>query len=261
MSENFYKILGINEKSTRDEIKKAYRTLQMKYHPDKNNNSQDAINMTQKINEAYETLGDEQKRHEYDMLRNNPNPFIRMNGGGGMEVPVDDIFNMFFGGGTPFGGPFGMAGGGGIFGMEGMPSGAKVHIFHGGPLGFQQALQKPTPIIKTININIEQVLSGTTMPLEIERWVLENGIKVFENETIYVTIPSGIDENEIIVMRDKGHVVNDSLKGDVKVAIQIENNTPFKRYGLDIAFKKTITLKEALCGFSFDIKHLNGKQL
>ncbi len=93
MAENFYNILGINKNSSNDEIKKAYRKLQMKWHPDKNPGNQEAINMTQKINEAYETLGDEKRREEYD----NPNPFTRMNSmGGGMEVPVDDILNMFF---------------------------------------------------------------------------------------------------------------------------------------------------------------------
>ena len=75
MADNFYNVLGINEKASKDEIKKAYRALQMKWHPDKNPGNQEAINMTQKINEAYETLGDEQKRSEYD----NPNPFMRMN--------------------------------------------------------------------------------------------------------------------------------------------------------------------------------------
>ena len=50
MSDNFYKVLGVDEKASKEEIKKSYRTLQMKYHPDKNNNSQDAINMTQKLN-------------------------------------------------------------------------------------------------------------------------------------------------------------------------------------------------------------------
>ena len=55
MSENYYTILGVDEKSTKDEIKKAYRGLQMKYHPDRNQGNQDCINMTQKINEAYET--------------------------------------------------------------------------------------------------------------------------------------------------------------------------------------------------------------
>ena len=245
MSENYYKILGVDEKSSKDEIKKAYRSLQMKWHPDKNPGSQESINMTQKINEAYETLGDEQKKEQYDFQKNNPNPFMNMNGPG-MEVPMNDILNMFFGGGMP--------------GMPGMPPGARVHFFHGGQMGgFQQAMSKPPPIMKTININMEQVLSGSTIPLEIERWVVENGIKATELETIYVTIPQGIDENEIIILRDKGNVVNENLKGDVKVFVKIVNETEFKRSGLDLILEKNISLKDALCGFTFEIKYLNGK--
>jgi DnaJ-class molecular chaperone len=260
MSENYYNILGVDEKASKDEIKKAYRVLQMKWHPDKNPGNQEAMNMTQKLNEAYEILGDEQKREEYDMIRNNPNPFTRMNSqnGGGMEVPMNDIFNMFFGGmggGPPPFMPFT-----GMPGMpHGMPPGARIHVFNGGPMGFQQAISKPPPIMKTININMEQVLSGSTVPLEIERWILENGIKVHENETIYVTVPQGIDDNEMIILRDKGHVINENVKGDVKVFVKIVNETEFKRYGLDLILEKNITLKEALCGFTFEIKYINGK--
>jgi len=258
MSENYYNILGVDEKASKDEIKKAYRSLQMKWHPDKNPGNQEAINMTQKINEAYETLGDEQKREEYNIRRNNPNPFanmnMNMNGGGGMEVPMNDIFNMFFGGGMP-GMPQGMP----FAGMPGMPPGARIHIFNGGPMGFQQAISKPPPIMKTINISMEQVLTGSTIPLEIERWILENGIKVHENETIYVTVPQGIDDNELIILRDKGNVVNEQIKGDVKVFVKIINETEFKRSGLDLILEKTISLKDALCGFTFEIKFINGK--
>jgi len=257
MSDNYYNILGVNEKASKDEIKKAYRSLQMKFHPDKNSSSE-AINMTQKLNEAYETLGDEQKRQEYDFTRSNPSPFMRMNshnGHNGMEGNIDEIINMFFGGpGGPFGGgpgmPFGFPGGG-------MPHG--VHVFHGGPMGFQQAMSKPPPILKTININMEQVLNGANLPLEIERWILENGTKVHENETIYVTIPQGVDDNEMIILRDKGHIINEQIKGDVKVIIKITNDTEFKRAGLDLIIEKKISLKEALCGFSFEIKYINGK--
>ena len=160
MSENFYNILGISENSTKDEIKKAYRSLQMKYHPDKNSGSHESINMTQKINEAYETLGDEQKKQEYDMMRNNP--FMRMNSRGPHsmdEGPLNDIFNMMFGA-TPFGMP----------GMP-MPPGAKIHVFHGGPMNFQQAMNKPIPIMKSLQITMEQVFNGGSLPLEIERWI------------------------------------------------------------------------------------------
>jgi DnaJ-class molecular chaperone len=251
MSENFYNILGVSENASKDEIKKAYRGLQMKFHPDKNPGSQEAINMTQKINEAYETLGDEQKKAEYDIMRNNPNPFMRMNshGGGGMEVPMDDIFKMFFGG-APFGG---------MPGMPGMPPGAKIHIFHGGPMNFQQAMNKPIPIMKSLQINMEQVMNGASLPLEIERWIMENGTKVYEKETIYVDVPQGIDENEMLILRDRGNIINEQCKGDIKINILVQNNTAFKRAGLDLILDKTITLKEALCGFVFEIKYLNGK--
>ena len=119
MSDNFYKVLGVDEKASKDDIKKSYRALQMKYHPDRNNNSQDANIMTQKLNEAYETLGDDEKREEYDMTRNNP--FLR--GGSNMDMPMDDIINMMFGGmgGMQMGGFPGMPGMGGMQ-MRGMPS-------------------------------------------------------------------------------------------------------------------------------------------
>jgi DnaJ family protein B protein 4 len=247
MAENFYNILGVSENATKDEIKKAYRSLQMKYHPDKNPGSQESINMTQKINEAYETLGDEQKREEYNMMKNNP--FMRMDSQGphNMDIPINDIFNMMFG--SPFGMP----------GMPGMPPGAKIHIFHGGPMNMQQAMSKPIPIMKSLQINMQQVFNGGSLPLEIERWVLQNGTKVFEKETIYIDIPQGIDDNEIIVLRDKGNIISEQCKGDIKINILVQNNTPFKRSGLDLILDKTISLKEALCGFSFELNYINGK--
>ena len=255
MSENFYNILGVNENASKEEIKKAYRTLQMKYHPDKNNGSQEAVHMTQTINEAYETLGDEQKREQYDMIRKNSNPFTRMNSYHGSDVNLDDILNMMFSG-NPFGGkthfdgePF----------RNGIHPGAKMHFCHGGQMNFHQAMNKPVPIVKTLQINMEQVLNGSSVPLEIERWILENGNKVFEKETIYVDVPQGIDENEMLILRDIGNVINENCKGDIKITILIQNNTEFKRSGLDFILEKNISLKESLCGFTIEIKYLNGK--
>ena len=254
MSENYYKVLGVNENATKDEIKKSYRSLQMKHHPDKNQGNPESITMTQKINEAYETLGDEQKKTEYDMIRNNPNPFMRMSSHGtnnhngmghnGMEVPINDIFNMMFGGGVPFGN---------------IPGSPGVHVFHGNPINFQQAINKPIPIMKSLPITMEQVLNGASLPVEIERWILENGNKVFEKETIYVDVPQGIDGNEMIILRDKGNIISEQCKGDIKINILIQNNTEFKRQGLDLILEKSISLKDALCGFTFELKCINGK--
>ena len=262
MSDSFYKVLGIDEKASKDEIKKSYRSLQMKFHPDRNNSSQDAIIMTQKLNEAYETLGDDEKRQEYDATRNNP--FLR--GGTNVDVQMDDIINMMFGGlhsmpmgmgGMPMGGLHSMQMGG--MQMGGLPPGTKIHFFQGGnPMNFQQ-LQKPQSINKNITIKLSQVLTGATIPLEIERWLMENGMKLFETETIYVTVPKGVDDGEMVLLKDKGNVINENCKGDIKIFVKIENDSIFRRAGLDLVLEKKITLKEALCGFSFEINYINGK--
>ena len=269
MSDSFYKVLGIDEKASKDEIKKSYRSLQMKFHPDRNNSSQDAIIMTQKLNEAYETLGDDEKRQEYDATRNNP--FLR--GGSNVDVQMDDIINMMFGGlhsmpmgmgsmqmpmgGMQMGGLHSMQMGG--MQMGGLPPGTKIHFFQGGnPMNFQQ-LQKPQSINKNITIKLSQVLTGATIPLEIERWLMENGMKLFETETIYVTVPKGVDDGEMVLLKDKGNVINENCKGDIKIFVKIENDSIFRRAGLDLVLEKKITLKEALCGFSFEINYINGK--
>jgi DnaJ-class molecular chaperone len=256
--ENFYDLLGIPETANAEEIKKAYRKLSLKYHPDKNNGDPECVSKFQKISEAYETLGNAEKKSQYDMMQKNP--FSRMSSMNGMPggMPfehMDDLFtNIFFGGG----GPFGMHG---MPGMPGMfPSGPNIKIFRNGvPVNFGGGLEKPTPIIKTIVINMDTVLNGGKIPLEIERWIIENGNKVFENQTIYVDVMKGVDNNEIIILRDQGNVINETCKGDVKIFIKIENDTLFQRKGLDLYMDKKISLKEALCGFSFDLKYINGK--
>jgi DnaJ-class molecular chaperone len=261
MSENFYTILEIPETANADEIKKSYRRLSMMYHPDKNNSS-NATEKFQKISEAYETLGDAEKKQQYDMGRLNPfsNIFMRGQQQCHSQPSVDDIFSNLFG--MPFGQ-------GGQFNVPFSQGGPNIRIFHNGiPVnqgGFvnqsfmQHAIQKPTPIIKHLIVSIDKILTGTTIPVDIERWIINNGNKIIENETLYVDIPKGIDEGEIIILRDKGNALSEECKGDIKLFIKIENNTEFKRMGLDLIFEKTITVKEALCGFMFELKSIGGK--
>jgi len=254
MSESFYNTLEVPETASIDEIKKSYRRMSMLYHPDKNKNNPDATSKFQKISEAYETLGDPDKKKEYDMR--NKNPFFKMMNVNGEQCvnPVEEMFTSMFG--MPFGVPFGNMQ---SFGQQGQ----NIRIFHNGiPVnvqGFAQGLQKPTPIIKTISVPIDKILTGTVIPVDIERWIIQENNKVFEMETIYVTVPKGMDDGEIIVLRDKGNVLREDCKGDIKLFIKIINETEFKRSGLDLILDKTITVKEALCGFSFDIKYITGK--
>ena len=281
-----YKTLEVPETASLDEIKKAYRKSSLKNHPDKNPGNPDAVRIFQKINEAYEVIGDAEKKNEYDMQRSNP--FFRQQqqqgpGGGGMPPGfenMNDMFaNLFFGGGMPGQGIPGMPGNihmmggmpGNIHMMGGMPGnihmmgggfppGANIRIFRNGvPVNMTPQMEKPAPIIKTITISMELVLNGGKIPVEIEKWVIENGNKLTEISTVYVDVFKGIDNNEIILLKDQGNVINEQCKGDIKIFIKINNDSIFIRQGLDLLMNKDISLKESLCGFSFELKYINGK--
>jgi len=255
MKKSFYDVLGIEKNASETEIKKAYRALSLKYHPDRNP-SEEARALFPSINEAYETLSDKAKKQQYDMEMNGFGG-IRMGSAHGEMDDIQNIFNMMFGGQSRVPG----------FGGPGFPG---VHVFHGPPAGFPgghpfqhmfQSMQKPPPIIKNVQITLEQAYVGCSLPIEIERWTMENEVKTHEVETIYVPIQQGIDDNEIIVFRDKGHIAGDALRGDVKIVIHIANSTIFRRQGLDLLYSAKLSLRDALCGFSFELKHLNGKAM
>jgi DnaJ-class molecular chaperone len=256
--ETHYDVLGVSETATNAEIKKAYRQLSLLHHPDRNPGKTDVSGKFQKINGAYETIGEESKRREYDLERTSP--FGSLGGG----QTIDEIIaNLFFGGGAKHGtnnphSMFQQMPHGFPPGMQGFAPGIKI-FRNGSQMSFQHQQEKPSPIAKTVTISMEQVLNGGTIPVEIERWLIENNNKIFETEVLYVQIPKGVDDNEIIVLKDKGNVINDDCKGDIKIFIKVENTSMFKRHGLDLIVEKHITLKEALCGFSFELKYINGK--
>jgi len=102
-------------------------------------------------------------------------------------------------------------------------------------------------------------LTGGKIPVDYERWVLEGGVKRTETTKIYVDIIQGIDNNETIVVKDVGNIIHDNCIGDLKVIIQVRNDSEYIRNGLDLMVDKKISLKDALCGFSFELKYLNGK--
>jgi DnaJ-class molecular chaperone len=262
MSEDLYKLLEVNDKATPEEIKKSYRKLSMRYHPDKNKDPT-VVELFKKINGAYDILGDIEKKREYDNTQNNP--FMRGNSfggghGGGHGGPSDDIFKMFFGGHgmTGMGGMPGMGGQqfpGDIFGeVPGFPGG-NVRVFRNG----MNVNRKPEILVKNINLTLKESYEGINYPLNIDRTIILNNEKKLEKETFYINIFKGIDNNETIIIKEKGNIIN-GQKGDLKLLIRITNETQFRREGLTLIINKDITLKEALCGFIFEINHLNGKK-
>lgn len=117
----------------------------------------------------------------------------------------------------------------------------------------------PETIYTILEITLNQAFLGCILPMEIEKNVEYNKLRTKELETIYITVPEGIDNNEIIIIKNKGNSINNILIGDIKIQIKIKKDDYLIRKGLDLIYKKAITLKEALCGFTFTINHINKK--
>ena len=260
IQEDLYAILNVSDSAPSEEIKKQYRKLSLKYHPDRNPGGSDTF---KKISSAYEILGDERKRKEYDIMRKLGIPGTpgmagmpgmpgmpgmgSFSGMGGVEIlDPNDILNMLFAGGGMFPGPLGGN------------TNPGVHIFHNGMSGGQH-MKKPSPIIKTVEISLEQAFTGCTVSVEIERWIEELNKRKQENERLYITIPKGIDDDEIIIVENKGNHSASGYQGDVKLFIKVRNETNFDRDGLDLIYYKNISFRESLCGFSFDLPYMDGK--
>jgi DnaJ-class molecular chaperone len=286
---NFYEVLGVSNDASESAIKKAYRSLSLKYHPDRNHDD-NAKSKFQAINEAYETLSDQGRRNQYDMelqggqgfpggfpgqgfpggfpgqgfpggfpgqgFPGPGGPFTHMNSMNEFS-DINNIFNMMFGGGMPGQGFHGQGFGGG------MP---EIHVFHNGGPGINirtqtfHSTQTPDAITKNIKITIEQSYNGCSVPIDINRYVINNNSKKEENESMHINIPPGVNDNEVVTLHGRGNVINGN-HGEVRIQIQITNNTDFVRQGLDLHITKKISLKDSLCGFSLEINHLNGKKM
>tara|TARA_B100000902_G_scaffold352482_1_gene363260 strand:- start:541 stop:1446 length:906 start_codon:yes stop_codon:yes gene_type:complete len=241
---SYYEILGVNNDASDTEIKKAYRALSLKYHPDRNP-SEEATKKFQEINEAYQTLGDVNLRKKYD-TKDAMGENLNFNNADQFN-DINNIFNMMFNGM------------GGLNGAHGM----RANIFHNGhPNAFHTQFHfgnRVETIKQTISISLEQCYSGCVYPININRIVNENNQQHRETEQMYINIPQGISEGETIVIQEKGNIIN-GRKGEIHITVTILKHDCFIRDGLDLLCNKIIPLREALCGFHIEIEHLNGKR-
>lgn len=249
MDNSYYSILGVSSNASNEEIKKAYRKLSLENHPDRHNGNIEKTNKFKVITEAYKILSDELERKNYDSLSINnivdfDNNMQNILNNLMSNINFDSIFLN--------------------------NNGLNKHIFSEGNIsnisnimnGFSQHeyKSKPATISKTININLIQAYNGCKLPIDITRWVIEDDKKYEETETIYIDIFKGIDNNEIITLENKGNIISNSNKGDIKIKVLISNHNVFERDGIDLIFKKSITLKESFCGFSFDLPYIDGRE-
>lgn len=220
MSETHYQILNVQQNASMDEIKKQYRKLSLEFHPDRPHGNAEKFKL---INEAYETLSNPQTRQQYDisLMPQNNRPVEPFT-----DNHFDPFMNMFFN---------------------------NLHGMHG--INISQFF-KPSPVEIHYNVSFEQSYNGCSVPLNINRTVGPNNI---EHETIYVDIPKGIDNDEIIQIPNKGNRSPDGkLIGDIHLRIKLQSTfQSLTRQGLDILYTHTITLKEALCGFDIDFEYMN----
>ncbi len=229
MAKSLYKTLEINDNASEAEIKKAYRKLARKYHPDVNKDK-DAEDKFKEINSAYEILSDKEKKAQYDMHGDsmfggqNFHDFSRSHSGAG-SADLDEILRQMFAGGGGFGGgnPFGGRGG------------------FGG--GFEQ--QKP-------NLDIQ---TSVTIPFVVS--VLGGSHSVSVNgERFDIKIPAGVNSGEKMRVKGKGHAQG-GVAGDLFLKITVAESPEYKRDGNDLIKTFDVPLYAALFGQKIAIQTLD----
>jgi len=216
MSKSLYETLGVSENASADEIKKAYRKLARKYHPDINKD-ESAVDKFKEINAAYEVLSDEQKKAQYDQYGDqmfggqNFHDFAQGQGGG---VDLDEILRQMFGGG---GGGFGGAQQGGFGGFGGG--------FGGPDLDMQARITVPFMV---------SVTGG-------KHNVSANG------QSFDIKIPAGIKSAETMRVRGKGKQYQGQV-GDLLIQVEVASSDEYERKGDNLYKTFDVPLKEALFG-------------
>jgi curved DNA-binding protein len=259
---DYYKILGVERAATADEIKKSYRRLARKYHPDVSK-EKNAESRFKEVQEAYEVLKDPEKRAAYDQLGNNwksgeqfrPPPGwasgFEFSGGprggrqgsagagfGGASEDVfeaegfSDFFSSLFGGGA--GGPF--AGGGARRSRAGRDHHAEVEI------------------------DLEEAFAGTTRTLELKRPKLKaDGTLELEPHTVKVTIPAGVTEGQLIRLAGQGESgPGGGRAGDLYLQVRIRPHRIFQLDGRDITLTLPVAPWEAALGGPVKVPTLAG---
>ncbi|KAF8043344.1 hypothetical protein BT93_A1629 [Corymbia citriodora subsp. variegata] len=294
MGVDYYKMLGVDRSAKDDDLKKAYRKLAMKWHPDKNPNSKkEAEAKFKQISEAYEVLSDPQKRAVYDQYGEEglkgqvPPPDAGFPGGATYfstgEGPTsfrfnprsaDDVFAEFFGYSSPFGGMGGMGGTGGMGGgsgggMRGPRYSSSIFgddffgsFGEGGGSMHQAAPRKAAAIENRLPCSLEDLYKGTTKKMKISREIADmSGRTMQVEEILTIDIKPGWKKGTKITFPEKGNEQPNVIPADLVFIIDEKPHNVFTRDGNDLIITKTISLAEALTGLTVHLTTLDGRNL
>jgi curved DNA-binding protein len=232
---DYYKVLGVGKNATDEELKKAYRKLAMKYHPDKNKGDSVAEAKFKEVSEAYAVLSDKEKRRQYDEF-----------GASGFQqrFSQEDIFQGFdF---SDILKEFGF--GGGMFGGK---RGASRFSFGGGS---RQAAPKGQDVVYEMPLSIQEVANGVQKTLS-----LQHGDQV---EKVSVNVPKGITAGKKLRIPGKGNPSPyGGAPGDLYVQIKMLPDRMFSAEGHDLHIRRDIKLTDALLGTTLAVPTVDGREL
>ncbi len=228
---DYYEVLGVSKNASDDEIKKAYRKLAIKYHPDKNPGDKEAEAKFKEINEAHDVLSDKQKRARYDQFGHagvggagGGNPF---GGQGGAFNFNGQTFNFDFGGGSPFDDILGN-----IFGFGGA-----------------RRPRRGADYQTNVTLTFEEAIFGTTKTIEID------------GKDTKIKIPAGIDDGMSIRLHGKGGPAPEggTERGDLYVRVRVKPHKHLTREGAIILSEEKIDMVDAALGTEIDVETVDGK--
>jgi curved DNA-binding protein len=233
---DYYKALGVEKTATADEIKKVFRKLAVKYHPDRNPNDKEAEDKFKEINEAYAVLSDPEKRKQYDTFGSND--FHR-------QYSQEDIYKGF-----DFSSVFQDAG---VRGSDDLFSRLFGNAFGRGGGGFRRGPTRGADLTMAVEVGFREAALGAEKMIAFRR----NGVR----EELKVKIPAGVDNGSRIRIAGKGSDgENGGPGGDLFLEIQLARDPVFTREGGDLFVERNIRFSEACLGVSLDIPTLEGEK-